>query len=192
MRTDADERQEYATLRLEGFSENEARQMARSANDAVNRRRLAGPRTADKGGHGLVPMISDMQGEQWHATVPVTLDTRTDEEREEDWAMQDRLRALLDYCTDLQRAVLSDLYGLDTGRPMSYAECGQKYGYGPEWASKRRTQALATIRRNVENPPLTATEKADRKREQKRLQKQRQRARQRVTRVTNIPVVVAS
>ena len=192
--TDQDEQQEYATLRLEGFSENEARKMARSANDSVNRRRLAGPRTADRHGHGLVPMISDMQGEQWHATVPVTLDTRTDQEREEQWAMQDTLRGLLGYCTDLQRQVLIELYGLDTGTPMSYAECGAIHGYGPEWASKRRTQALATIRRNIQNPPLTAAQKADRKREQKRLQKQRQRAKHRdtVSNVTNIYGVVPS
>lgn len=178
-RMDEDERQEYECLKLEGYSDSQARELARSANNSVNRERLAGPRTGDvRHGHGRPPIISDMTlMDIYEDSRPLTLDTRTDEEREDDWGMADRVEALLDLCTPLQRQVLVDLYGFETGSPMSYAEVGAKHGFDAAWTMKRRHQALARIRRLLERPLLTEEQKRDRLRERKRKQARRARAR---------------
>ena len=177
---DQDGRQEYECLVLEGFSQKEAAKLAQSANNDVNRRRIAGPRTADKNGHGQVPYISDMTNMDIFENAPsVTQDTRTDAEREEDWAMQESIGRYLDLLTPLQRAVIVDLYGLETGEPMTYRAVSRKHGHGdnPGWASKRRDQAVRRIRTMLANPPLTEAQRAAKRRKQRTEQKRRARAR---------------
>ena len=175
---DADERQEYQCLLLEGVPDSVARKRARSANNAVNSRRLAGPRSADRNGHGDSPLVSDFYfNDMLDEVVPVTLDTRTDLEREQDWESSDKARRLLDYLTDIQRNVIVDLYGLETGEPMSYLDVAVKHGHtSAHWTRKTRTQALARIRRFVENPPMTAEERLEHKRKLRREQRRRERA----------------
>jgi hypothetical protein len=179
MITDMDERQEYETLRLEGFSENEARKRARSANDRINSERLRGPRSGDtRHGHGTPPLVTDfLWTDLWEQTTPLTMDTRSPEDREDDWAMADRLHALMSLCTDRQRTILSDIYGLETGTPMTYPAVAEKHGMTLPAVISARTKGIARIRRLVENPPMTDEQKRAHRRELKRRNKQRERAR---------------
>ena len=184
---DQDGQQEYECLVLEGYPPQEAEKMARSANNNVNRLRLAGPRSPSREGHGLAPLISDMTYvDIYEANPSVTQDTRTDLEREQDWAMRDSIEQYLDMLTPLQRAVIVDLYGLETGEPMSYRDVAIKHGHGdnPNWTRKRRTQALGRIRATIANPPLTDEQRAERRKKLRRENKRRQRAKARANKMS--------
>ena len=138
--TDADEKQEYITLILEGVNKTEAKKRARSANNQVNSRRVSGP-----WGGGKRPYISDMEGDDWLSLNSFTQDQRTDQEKEEGVIQKETIIKLLDHCTPMQRNALVVLYGLNTGTPLSYKEAAKKLGITPIALSSRRTKAIAKI-----------------------------------------------
>jgi hypothetical protein len=179
---DDDELQEYRCLMLEGFSEKEARSKARSANNKVNSKRLSGPTTGNtRLGHGERPLISDLFNVDLYDTAtPVTQDTRSVLEREQDWARQDTLRTLLEHCTDIQRSCLTALYGLESGEPMTYLQVAQLHGFGHEsWTRKTRARALNRIRKALTQPSESA--RLEYRRQLKREQMRRYRARKATT-----------
>ena len=143
---DEDEAQEYATNLLAGYDANTAAAMAKSANNKTNSRRVSGPRTADRNGHGLVPLISDLQGDQWFASRSVTQDSRTDVEREQDYKRDDWVQTLLGWCTPKQKAALVVLYGIGTNDPLSYADAARRLGCSKQALLSRRADGLANMR----------------------------------------------
>ena len=181
-RMDEDEYQEYQCLLLEGHDEAEARKLARSANNRINSERLSGPRSHDRNGHGRPPLVTDfMWGDLWQDKVPVTLDTRLDSEREDDYAMADKVQTLLDHCTDIQRAVITDIYGFETGTPMTYQQVADKHGRSIHWVQKHRTAAVKKMRsyKTPEQRQAILEARRERLREQKREQARRRRERRR-------------
>ena len=176
---DDDERQEFYCLILEGFSEKEAARRAHPENDRINGERLRGPRAHDRQGHGAAPLVTDyLYTDMWEHVTPVTQDTRSDVERQEDWERYDRVHNdLLTLCTERQRTILTDLYGLDTGTPMTYPEVADKHGMSLAAVTSARTKGLARIRRLIENPPMTEEERSTHQRLRRRDKKRRERAR---------------
>ena len=144
---DEDERQEYECLLLEGHSHDDAARMARSANDVINRGRLSGPRSADRNGHGQRPYISDMlRTESYEAHQPYTMDSRDDDEREEDWREQDHCHMLLDSLTPEQRKLLDTLYGISTGEPMTWKDCASALGMTYNAFEAARAKAVRALK----------------------------------------------
>lgn len=144
---DEDEYQEYQCLLLEGHDDEEARSLARGARDAVNRGRLSGPRSSDSKGHGLRPYITNTRKLEYErfASVSFTMDSRTDEEREQDCRSSDFARELLSRLTDRQRETVDLVYGVTTGTPMTYMEAAHHMGctYNQvEWAVRSGVDAL--------------------------------------------------
>ena len=149
---DEDEAQEYATNLLEGYDANTAAAMARSANNKTNSKRISGPRTADRQGHGLAPLISDLQGEQWYTAKSLTQDSRTDQEREQDYDRDDRVQTLLGWCTPKQKDALVVLYGIGTNDPLSYADAARVLGCSQHALLSRRADGLANMRQGALMP----------------------------------------
>lgn len=153
--TDQDELQEYQCLLLEGYDEKTARKLARSANNAVNSRRLSGPTTGDtRGGHGQRPLVSDMWEYQDHG-VSITQDTRSDMERETDWERADFSRKCLDMMAPRQRAVVSDCFGFETGTPMSGRETAAKNGIPTQKVWRYRADGVRRVRKQLDRLGVT-------------------------------------
>lgn len=149
-KTDEDEMQEYQCLLLEGHDEAEARRLARAANDRINSRRLSGPTTGDtRNGHGSRPLISDYRDEFYLEATSIGVDSRTDEERLEDWDMADRARNLRRYLTPRQWQVLDLLYGISDGVPRTYAEAGEIMGMKKTGIESARKKAILVIKKKT-------------------------------------------
>ena len=169
---DEDERQEFECLILEGFTEEEARELARQANDKVNRARLSGPRSADKDGHGRVPYISDFRfHETWDVLTPYTMDSRTDEERESDYARVEECDRLLFRIRPDYAEALDLYYGLTTGEPMGYTEIAETLGITRNAVEHRMRQGYLHLKR------LVGAQKPSDDAERRRKRNERARAR---------------
>jgi hypothetical protein len=124
---DEDERQEYECLLLEGHDPAEARKLARAANDRINSKRLSGPMSGDtRHGRGVRPLVTDFAAEAtsgvYDSAVPLTLDSRSDWERESDWDRADFARKCLDLMTPRQKEAAelwAGFHGPLTGREMA-------------------------------------------------------------------------
>ncbi len=153
---DQDEAQEFATLVLEGIPVPLARKMARSANDRINSKRLSGPRSPDKNGHGKVPYISDTTIADWRDpsgrfqnVQSFTQDTRTDMEREQDWSLRDVVDGHLALVSERQRTALTIKYGLDTGEIVSEREVARQMGITLDQAQGLLSKGRKRIRTHV-------------------------------------------
>lgn len=149
---DWDEYQEMVCLMLEGHDEKTARRMARSANDKVNSKRLSGPTTGDtKTGHGSRPLVSDMSAEAtssvYQDAVSLTQDTRTPEEREQDWERSDRVDEYVMLMTPRQREVVDAYLGLSTGEPRTGNDVAEHFGISHGVVRKTYEKAVRRIRR---------------------------------------------
>ena len=123
-------RQTYFELRLNGVDIDEARKQSfehiadpqhgnskfRGPLDHLQRRTLAIDMRS-----GKTNSIAD----DLHA-VPLTMDTRTDEEREHDWRRAERINELLDQLNPRHREVLTLMYGFDGVRPMTYEQIAER------------------------------------------------------------------
>lgn len=153
-KADEDEKQEYECLLLEGYPPEEAKKLARAANDKVNSRRLSGPLTGDtRNGHGVRPLISDMTHSYfWEGVTSLGVDERTAEQRKLDEANS---LAAASLCSAAKvRAVLSPrqaecvilLFGLDGDMPRSYSEVGEIMGIKATVVENYRKRAMYYLR----------------------------------------------
>jgi hypothetical protein len=153
---DEDERQEYECLLLEGHAPDEARRLARAANDKINSKRLSGPMSGDtRHGRGVRPLVTDFASEAtsgaYDSAVPLTLDSRTDVERESDWGRADFARKCLDLMTPRQREA-AELWAGFHG-PLSAREMADRLGTRVEKPHRLTMAGAAKVRRvtNVTN-----------------------------------------
>jgi hypothetical protein len=149
---DEDEAQEYQCLLLEGYDPKTARKLARSANDKVNSKRISGPTTGDtRNGHGLRPLVTDFNAEAtsgvYQDAVPLTLDSRSDMERESDWDRSDYARECFSLLTQRQQDIVGDYLGLTTGSPMSAKAVAERYGISHTTIRNCVLKAAKRIRR---------------------------------------------
>jgi DNA-directed RNA polymerase specialized sigma24 family protein len=125
---DQDEQQEYHCLILEGFSEKEARKLARSANDRINSRRLSGPITGDtRNGHGQRPLISDMRL-YVEDVQSLTMDRRTTEDLEQEQAAAEKVEQVLSWLAPRQRQYIVNKYGIGVEAAASESELADRLG----------------------------------------------------------------
>lgn len=135
MSMDADERQEFETLILEGYSPQDARPLARASNDKINGRRLSGPLTGDTiHGNGYRPLISDHRGAEFSEYgQSLGVDSRSVDERESDWETADWAAGIIldiqGALTEKQYRFLQHKFGLDGVEPArSVAELAERIG----------------------------------------------------------------
>jgi hypothetical protein len=146
---DEDEAQEFMCLMLEGYSEADAKRMARAANDKINSRRLSGPLTGDtRNGRGQRPLISDLgQGAYYEHVRSLGCDDRDMYLREDDWeAEAEKLEAveqIRGLCTPRQWEFLANKYGFDGVEPaQSMRELADRMG----WTEGTANKALGKLR----------------------------------------------
>jgi DNA-directed RNA polymerase specialized sigma24 family protein len=150
MNWDEDRQQEYQTLLLEGHSEATATRLSAAADDRTSRNRCRGPMR-----NGVRPLIIDPH-ELWSSPDSnlrsLTLDTRSDAEREAAWQAVDKVRALVTQLPPRQREAITLLFGLDGATPLSYEAAAERMGVTPKTVDDARKQALRNLRRHAGRP----------------------------------------
>ena len=150
---DEDEAQEFVCLMLEGYSEADAKRMARSANDKVNGRRLSGPLTGEsRTGRGVRPLVSDMWGAQYETVISLGADTRSMDERHDDWDADIRNQELVarvkDALTERQWEFLTIKFGLEgCEAARSIKELADRMGISVGVANKYLPKIRASLAR---------------------------------------------
>jgi len=162
MKVDEDEQQEYVTLLLEGYSEEEAKKLSKSANNTTNSNRLSGPIIG-----GKRPFLSDMSGDEWSTITSFTQDNRTKAEKEI-IKNNNSVTELLNHCTPKQKEVLVLLYGIDSGVPMSPAAVIKQLGLTSSVLFGRRKKGLDAILRGINKKETELTIKQKEEKEEKR------------------------
>ena len=155
---DDDERQEYHCLLLEGYSDVDARRIARAANDSVNSRRLSGPHTGDtRNGHGRRPLISDMTNSYfWENARSLGIDDRSMSDIEDDMAAfvkaQSKVTEILSVCTDKYRDYLIHKFGLGVEPASSAVELGVRLGVATKTAENKLQKVRSYVTKRVDAP----------------------------------------
>jgi DNA-directed RNA polymerase specialized sigma24 family protein len=130
---DEDEYQEYQCLLLEGYSDQQARKLARAANDRINSRRLSGPMTGDvRNGHGDRPLISDMTvSDIYEDVVSITQNTpEYDEDAER--RVAERVELVRQTLPPSVWRIMVRKFGLDGNPPAeSIKELAEQLGLKP-------------------------------------------------------------
>lgn len=150
---DQDELQEYECLVLEGVPEDEARQLARHAN-AINQSHKIGPYAYHHRDHKGKPIyrrtVTFAEYYDYVMLDSVTMDRRTDDQIEADFAKREQALDLLKHCTKVQRDVIERRYGLNGHKPMTYRQIADDLGYAHEAAARdRELDGLKRIRRTL-------------------------------------------
>lgn len=155
---DEDEAQEYACLLLEGYSETDARRLARSANNTVNSRRMSGPNTGDtRHGRGRRPLVSDMTDSYyWENVRSLGIDDRSPADVADDIVTAQvavtKVSEIMSVCTEKYRQFLIHKFGLGVEPASSAVELGQRLGVATKTAENKLQKVRAYILSRIEPP----------------------------------------
>jgi DNA-directed RNA polymerase sigma subunit (sigma70/sigma32) len=114
--------QEYFCSRLEGLDHEAAMKRARRMSRRVVAIGSYDVRYLD---HMVAEDFTFGETREWE---PMTLDTRTDEEREVSWDRSDRAGRVWSFCTPRQREILSAYFGLESGERPTMRDIGRQFG----------------------------------------------------------------